>query len=325
MVQAKPTKKEHNQSDNYPCGQCEKSYKFVSSLTKHVQKHHCVTQSSGKKRVHATLNLRKDPTALGPSFRCDLCSQVFHSQERKNCHFQAVHLPLIKEVYAKKNKKTQEVIPKFKCRMCQKKFMFKKSLIVHIKTHSDKSQEVKSLAANVDTDQIYVDGETLEPIIKEKKHRMNPHIDRRKVIHLHAETHRLDDPDYVVVATNDVEEEFRMDDFDEATNQHYVCKSSHGDDSDFMGNKDSHFPPEIVQSCMKMLTASSEVDSSEHGGCVLQVSPLFIFQEVIPVEQNLTRDTKSEAREMINEVIEDLLDNVQDTLFSVSKKSDRVS
>ena len=43
---------------------------------------------------------------------------------------------------------------------------------------------------------------------------------------------------------------------------------------------------------------------------------------MIPVEQNLTRDTNSEAREMINEVIEDLLDNVQDTLFSVSKKSD---
>ena len=73
---------------------------------------------------------------------------------------------------------------------------------------------------------IYVDGETLEPITKKKKNVLNPNIKRRKVIHLHAETHRLDDPDYRVVATNDVEEQFRMEDFDEATDQHYVCKPS---------------------------------------------------------------------------------------------------
>ena len=73
---------------------------------------------------------------------------------------------------------------------------------------------------------IYVDGETLEPITKKKKDVLNPNIERRKVIHLHAETHRLDDPDYRVIATNDVAEEFKMDDFDEATDQHYVCKSS---------------------------------------------------------------------------------------------------
>merc|ERR1719470_192856 len=70
---------------------------------------------------------------------------------------------------------------------------------------------------------IYVDGETLT---KKKKNVLNPNIERRKVIHLHAETHRLDDPDYRVVATNDVEEEFRMEDFDEATDQHYLCKPS---------------------------------------------------------------------------------------------------
>ena len=73
---------------------------------------------------------------------------------------------------------------------------------------------------------IYVDGETLEPIIKKKKSVLNPNIKRRKVIHLHPEPHRLDDPDYRVVATNDVEEKFRMTDFNEVTDQHYVCKPS---------------------------------------------------------------------------------------------------
>ena len=73
---------------------------------------------------------------------------------------------------------------------------------------------------------IYVDGETLEPIIKRKKSVLNPNIKRRKVIHLHPETHRLDDPDYRVIATNDVEEMFKLEDFNEATDQHYVCKPS---------------------------------------------------------------------------------------------------
>ena len=80
--------------------------------------------------------------------------------------------------------------------------------------------------------QIYVDGETLEPIIfhpltlKRRKTFLNPNIERRRVIHLHAETHQLDDPDYRVIATNDVEDMFKMKDFNEATDQHYVCKRS---------------------------------------------------------------------------------------------------
>merc|ERR1719341_2713255 len=77
---------------------------------------------------------------------------------------------------------------------------------------------------------------------------MNPKIERRKVIHLHAETHSLGDPDYVVVATNDIEEEFRMENFDKETNQHYVCKASHDEDSVDMGENDANFPLKFVQS-----------------------------------------------------------------------------
>ena len=73
---------------------------------------------------------------------------------------------------------------------------------------------------------IYVDGESLEPITKKKKDVLNSNIERRKIIHLHPETHSLDDPDYRVVASNDIQEEFMMEDFDEETDQHYVCRHS---------------------------------------------------------------------------------------------------
>merc|ERR1719341_409870 len=139
---------------------------------------------------------------------------------------------------------------------------------------------------------------------------MNPKIERRKVIHLHAETHSLGDPDYVVVATNDIEEEFRMENFDKETNQHYVCKASHDEDSVDMGENDANFPLKFVQSCMEILTSSSLEDSDHGGDCALQQSSLFIFQEIIPAEQDLTKDTKTENRKIISEVIEDILENV---------------
>ena len=73
---------------------------------------------------------------------------------------------------------------------------------------------------------VYVDGETLEPIIKKKKSVLNPNISRRKVIHLHPEVHNLDDPDYRIIATNDVDEMFKMEDFDADSDQHFVCTPS---------------------------------------------------------------------------------------------------
>ena len=93
--------------------------------------------------------------------------------------------------------------------------------------YNDTKDEVRrKKKAKPESRKIYVDGETLEPIIKKKKNAVNQNIERRKVIHLHPEEHDLNDPDYRVIATNDVDDEFKMKDFDEEVCQHYICVPS---------------------------------------------------------------------------------------------------
>lgn len=53
-------------------------------------------------------------------------------------------------------------------------------------------------------------------------------VGRRKVIHYEHGPHALDDPDYRVYETNDIDPHLKLQDFDESRDKHYVCAGSVG-------------------------------------------------------------------------------------------------
>ena len=73
----------------YSCDQCEKSYKYQFSLRKHIKAKHAEETEPHLNQIFSNI-------------KCNLCQEVFKSEELKAKHFESLHMPLVRTWFARK-------------------------------------------------------------------------------------------------------------------------------------------------------------------------------------------------------------------------------
>ena len=118
----------------YSCDQCDKSYQYEFSLKRHIKaKHTDKTEPHLNQRIFV--------------IECNLCKEVFRSQELKAKHFESFHMPLVRNWFDKKRDEVQS--SKFECKICKKKFLFENSMKVHMTTRCNKENVPKVITNGV--------------------------------------------------------------------------------------------------------------------------------------------------------------------------------
>jgi len=143
-----------NECKTYSCDQCEKSYKYQFSLKRHIMAKH-----TDKTELHLNQTFS--------DIKCNLCDQVFGSQELKAEHFDSIHMPLVRNWFSKKRDEGQGLKSKFECKICERKFLFENSLDVHMRTRcikevkacSSPEVRVNEVCEELDTQKSYVEVE----------------------------------------------------------------------------------------------------------------------------------------------------------------------
>ena len=112
----------------FRCKECPLFFFSSITLNQHIHSLHQIPLIQ-----EPLLEVQSLPAA---SFKCDFCSRLFNTKDNSKDHFEAVHLPVIQEVFAKKAKQKEEQLQsKFTCIVCQRKFLFQASRDSHVKTH----------------------------------------------------------------------------------------------------------------------------------------------------------------------------------------------
>jgi len=113
-VSEKPKCDEKCVEPTYDCKICDESYRYEWELKRHVKIHDSVVKGASE-------------------VVCHICRKGFPGRDQKEKHFQSVHMPLIRRYFNVK------VDPKtfFECGNCNKRFLLKSSLSLHMEKHSD--------------------------------------------------------------------------------------------------------------------------------------------------------------------------------------------
>ena len=90
----------------YSCDQCEKSYKNQFSLRRHIKAKHAEETEPHLNQIISNI-------------KCTLCQEVFKSEQLKAKHFESLHMPLVRNWFAKK--RDEVISTKFECKVCKKK------------------------------------------------------------------------------------------------------------------------------------------------------------------------------------------------------------
>jgi len=111
----KPKCNEISVEPTYVCKICDESFRYKWNLRIHVKK----------------LHTSDDKAAC--EVPCYICRKVFPGRDLKEKHFQSVHMPLIRRCFNVKKDPNLS----FECEFCKKRFLLKRSLMLHMEKHSD--------------------------------------------------------------------------------------------------------------------------------------------------------------------------------------------
>jgi len=113
----KPKCNEISVEPTFVCNICDESFRYKWNLRRHVKQLHT---SDDKAACEVT---------------CSICRKVFPGRDLKEKHFQSVHMPLIRRCFNVKKDPNLS----FECENCKKRFLLKRSLMLHMEKHSDPS------------------------------------------------------------------------------------------------------------------------------------------------------------------------------------------